>query len=208
MSRRSFRLSILCCSALVFAAACGDDGATTGSAATTTGSGSGGSASLPEPAEHRPSAEMCTGTPPAGNALSGNTGECSSDADCTAGDNGRCIWPFGGDNLCTYDQCFEDADCGAVSVCACRLGTAFDMNQCFQGSCVLDTDCGPGGYCSPSGLVSPNCMTGISPGSIGFFCHTAEDECTDDSDCGEQGQACLFQVEAMRWQCHELLCTN
>ena len=173
---------------------------------TVTSSGS-GAAPPEEPAVHRPMATSCTGEPKEGNAIP-TSGECMTDAECTAGTNGRCIWPFGGDNVCMYDECTSDADCG-VGVCACRVEASFDFNRCFQGNCVIDSDCGTNGYCSPSGVdVFPNCMTDLSPGSIGFFCHTSADECTDNADCGDPSSRCIFSAEAGHWTCFSLLCTQ
>jgi hypothetical protein len=199
--------------ALVVGACGGDDtaGTSSGSGGAATGSGgSGGATGLPEPEVHRPAAETCVGEPPAGNPLPEPGGECETDADCTDGTNGRCIWPYGGGNVCRYDECFEDSDCGGASICACRVPESFSFNRCFLGNCVVDADCGSAGWCSPSAVhVGPTCMTGISPGSVGYFCHTAEDECIDDSDCGAQDvAACLFDVDAMHWVCQELLCTG
>jgi hypothetical protein len=190
-------------------AACGDDDGSSGaggSGASGTSSGSGASGSLPEPASHRAEAASCTGEPPAGNAVPDAMAECETDADCTEGANGRCIWPNGGTNECRYDECTQDVDCGGVSVCACRVEDQFGFNRCYQGNCVVDADCGSGGWCSPSAVhVSPSCMEGISPGSVGYFCRTADDECLNDEDCGSDG-ACLFDVDALHWVCHELLC--
>jgi hypothetical protein len=196
-------------SALAAVGACGtqEEPKTTTVTSTTSASGTGGM--LPEPELHRAMAETCTGTPPMGNPIPDPSGECMQDADCVAGDNGRCVWPFGGSNVCMYDECFSDADCGGVAVCACRIDESFGFNRCFQGNCRVDADC-PGGYCSPSGVhIYSSCMTGISAGSIGFFCHTPEDECIDDADCGmPDAAACLFDVSSTRWACQELLCTG
>jgi hypothetical protein len=106
-----------------------------------------------------------------------------------------------------YDECFEDADCGSASVCDCR-GT-FGFNHCYQGNCQVDEDC-PNSYCSPSAVhLGPTCMSGIEPGSLGFFCRTADDECVEDSDCGAADiGACIFSVDSLSWVCHELLCTG
>ena len=167
----------------------------------------GGGPSLPEPVKHRDMAATCTGLPPQGSAIPDvPDGVCKSDADCTDGDNGRCIWPYSGDNICIYDECFEDADCGGANVCACRVKEAFGVNVCYHGNCQLDADCGAGGYCSPSGIVGPTCTMGIGAGSVGYFCHTAQDECTDDADCGGESYVCLFSVDAAHWVCQELLC--
>ena len=201
MNRYVRHLTTLFVTALLFGA-CGDDTATT-----TASGGAGGTTALPEPIKHRVDGEMCSGTPPAGNAIGQPGSDCMTDSDCVAGDNGRCIWPFGGDDVCRYDECSQDSDCGSVGICSCRLKSAFGVNVCHQGNCVVDGDCGVAGYCSPSALLFPNCMMGISPGSVGYFCHTPQDGCTDDEDCGESS-TCLFKVESMRWSCQALLCTN
>lgn len=205
-------MALLSVGALVAAACGGDDASSTsgtGGSSTGTGGAGTGAATLPEPERHRPAAETCMGEPPMGNPIPEPGGECDTDADCTEGTNGRCIWPYGGGNVCRYDECFEDADCGGASVCACRLSEGFGFNTCFQGNCVVDADCA-GGWCSPSAVhVGPTCMSGISPGSVGYFCRTADDECVDDADCGDEGiAACLFSVDALHWVCQELLCTG
>ena len=43
--------------------------------------------------------------------------DCTADAQCTDGDNGRCMAPLGGAavNQCSYDQCFSDADCDSAA---------------------------------------------------------------------------------------------
>jgi hypothetical protein len=48
----------------------------------------------------------------------------------------------------------------------------------------------------------------VDPGSIGFFCHTRADECTDDADCAGKGGYCVFQVSALHWACFALRCTG
>jgi hypothetical protein len=73
----------------------------------------------------------------------------------------------------------------------------------------LDSDCGPDGYCSPS--IEGNCFFGQSP----YFCHTARDTCTDDSDCpsvdAEAGSCpivtpCAYDTGEQRWACTQLTC--
>lgn len=163
---------------------------------------------LPEPERHRATAETCTGEPPMGSPIPMEpSSECEMDSECTDGTNGRCVWPYGGGNVCMYDECFEDADCGSNSVCRCR--GAFGFNTCHQGNCKIDEDC-PNGYCSPSAVnLGPTCMHGISPGSSGYFCRTPADACLNDIDCGPADTAaCLFDVDSASWQCHELLCTG
>ncbi len=207
MTRLHYFVTILVVASFLFAA-CSSESNGSNTTSSSSSSASGAGASLPEPAVHRASAETCTGTPPAGSQIPDvPESKCETDADCTAGDNGRCVWPYAGGNICIYDECFEDSDCGGSRVCGCRVSEAFGVNVCYHGNCKVDADCGEGGYCSPSGIVSPSCSMGISPGSVGYFCHTADDECTDDADCGEKySYACLLSVEAGHWVCQELLC--
>ncbi len=208
MTRLQTFLTIAFVASCVFAA-CTSSSPENGTTSTTTsGSGSGAGSALPEPEEHRATAETCTGTPPAGSQIPDvEESTCEADAECTDGDNGRCVWPYAGGNICLYDECFEDSDCGGSLVCSCRVGEAFGVNVCYHGNCKVDADCGEGGYCSPSGIVGPSCGMGILPGSVGFFCHSAADECTDSADCGnEDSFTCLFSVEAGHFVCQELLC--
>ena len=137
---------------------------------------------------------------------SGRPGDCVIDADCTAGQNGRCT-PLGGwgARQCTYDECFVDGDCGARGVCECGVlnaGTRTQANRCSRnGDCTIDADCGPGGYCSPN-VQSDNQSCG-GPAPAGYFCHTAKDECVNDKDCfGKKGgNACVFAPERGIWAC-------
>src|SRR5262245_61671209 len=127
---------------------CGGDVAAPAGA--TQGASSGGM--LEEPAEHRPMATPCTTDRPPINGGSGSegAGTCSSDAECTEGDSGRCIWPLPAEPKCSYDACTEDADCGSAALCACRVEASYYANVCFRGNCITDADCGTSGYCSPS----------------------------------------------------------
>jgi hypothetical protein len=156
---------------------------------------------------------------------------CNQDSDCRSGANGRCQ-VFGGpacDYFCSYDNCTSDSDCSGNVPCACRASSAdATANTCQTASnCRVDTDCGSGGFCSPS-LVNNNCQcfsesfcTAADQGSCaetgpdgilkavpcscggncghGFFCHTAKDGCLDDSDCG--GGLCTFDLNAQAWVC-------
>ena len=88
---------------------------------------------------------------------------CFQDSDCTMGANGRC-GSFGGPALldCSYDECFQDSDCDAGQPCLCRpsnfSGPPSLPNVCAtMGNCRVDSDCGPGGYCSPSGVGPTEC---------------------------------------------------
>jgi hypothetical protein len=131
---------------------------------------------------------------------------CSSDSNCTdGGANGRCIESGGGVLYCscTYDTCADDAACPTGSTCACHGSpyTGSAGNTCTPGNCRVDADCGGGaGYCSPSYDVN-------SCGSLaGYYCHTPDDQCVDDSDCTSSTmgpQVCAYSTTTARWQCHQ-----
>jgi hypothetical protein len=154
--------------------------------------------------------------------------DCTSDADCTAGTNGRCLMRTGGGpagplSSCSYDRCFDDSECSKGTICNCReSNTSFDENACYPaGACRLDSDCGPNGYCSPS-LINAVCACwGPAPQrhqqsgmcfvnglpapcetdvcGHGYFCHTKSDICVDDSDC--VGGTCNYNMFEARWSC-------
>lgn len=164
---------------------------------------------LAPPAVHRPVATACPverpPTPPI--SLPGERVGCKADADCTnvpGGQNGRCIpdgGPFPANRWhCDYDRCFEDAGCGS-GVCGCGHGWAPGIrngHQCVGGNCRTDADCQSGqGFCSPS-LMFQGCSAQIA----GYFCHTARDECNNNSDCGTEGEdskACVYVDSS--WTC-------
>ena len=134
-------------------------------------------------------------------------GECIADSDCTKGKNGRCSYAVNLTAVCTYDECAQDSDCGS-GVCACRVDAYANANICQRGNCVTDGDCGANNYCSPSALsLFNNCRSNVPAGSVGYFCHAAADECTDDADCGEQS-SCLFFADAKHWRCLPKRCTR
>jgi hypothetical protein len=126
---------------------------------------------------------------------------CTSDSACTQGTNGRCnpIGPLPGCQ-CNYDACQHDTDCGSGHACACHgtADTGTYGNTCVPGNCRVDSDCGPGGYCSPS-LNTMSCGVGVA----GYYCHTANDQCIDDTDCvATMGNAtCTYSTANSRWEC-------
>ncbi len=202
-------------------------GGSVGSAGT--GAGGGGNAgSGRAPAHHRaaspdacpqergssePAPEECTGSP---------TRECEQDGDCTDGTQGRCLrFRVGCLVACSYDECATDADCPDDEPCECRASpTDVRANRCVaSGNCRIDSDCGVGGYCSPSHLGevcacrsvdycetvgSPcdppdSCACGDSCGHA-YYCHTPNDTCLDDSDC-TGGATCSFDLAHENWAC-------
>jgi hypothetical protein len=118
---------------------------------------------------------------------------CGRDSDCTNGTNGRCL--SGPDSIaaCSYDECFSDADCPASTPCDCRdSASSSTANRCLSGSdCRVDSDCGPGNFCSPS---QHGQWCGFK-----YHCHTVSDTCLDDSDC--VGAGCNFDEQTGHWAC-------
>jgi hypothetical protein len=163
---------------------------------------------------HRPSDAACQTTPPPGqcnfssSSGGGPPGECSSDAQCSdAGKDGRCVEQGGGAVYCacTYDACSHDTDCPTGKTCACH-GSPYDGplgNACVPGDCRVDADCGAGGYCSPT-MSNQGCG-----GLGGYYCHTPQDQCIDDSDCPSSNGlgVCTYDTTAKYWRCTvQLLC--
>jgi hypothetical protein len=84
-------------------------------------------------------------------------------------------------------------------------------------NCQVDSDCGPGGFCSPSrfDINSSVDAIGVLGGGMilsGYFCHTSEDYCVNDSDCdtiecvseqGCQSVDCAYSTEE-RWDCFKV----
>jgi hypothetical protein len=105
-----------------------------------------------------------------------------------------------------YDGCVHDTDCDAGTTCACH-GTAYvgnSGNQCIPSNCRVDSDCGVGGYCSPT-------YDTMSCGSIGgYYCHTPLDGCIDDTDCPSDPSmpgtipVCTYSTTDARWECAAL----
>jgi hypothetical protein len=151
------------------------------------------------PANHRGDDSQCSAPRPAGNCSTpgGIASSCASDSDCTEGGaNGRCTNSGGGPAgcFCTYDACTSDSACGAGQLCVCHDSAfSFGGGTCMPGNCRVDADCGVGGYCSPS--QGPNGCGQVT----GYYCHTAKDMCTNDSDCS--GWPCAWSSSDSRWEC-------
>lgn len=160
------------------------------------------------PVKHRPVGEMCDDRREPGTAMAGFEGECDEDADCVDGRNGRCR-DFRGDQRCTYDECFSDADCPGKGVCECGGGFWSDHNVCLNdGNCRTDADCADGereGACSPT---LGDC--GDYAGVVAYYCHTPADECVDDADCAGvlPGGYCAFNPAAGHWKCSDAQCVG
>ena len=165
------------------------------------------SAALPEPEAHRPEREaMCDDFRESPDFdFSMISGGCHSHEECTEGMNGRCTNYGRGYADCTYDQCFVDADCASGP---CNCGDDYSGNTCRGGDCQIDADCGDAGFCSPT-LGSCGDYSGV----VAYYCHTPDDECTDDADCegsrdGFGGAYCMYSPEVARWVCSDTHCAG
>ena len=119
--------------------------------------------------------------------------------------NGRCV-NSGRFAQCTYDECFNDEICGGT-VCLCRPEGSIRNNRCLsRGNCLTDQDCGENGYCSPT---LGNC--GNYGGVVGYFCHTPDDLCVNDSECMDSRMgpgSCRFISQNNRWECEYTECVG
>ena len=160
------------------------------------------------PKVHRATAVSCPTTRDPGHVELADSAanKCTTDAECTAGKNGRC-WGGLQPASCSYDECVVDADCGRA-VCDCRnVGARGMPNKCFRGTCRTDADCDGGkGYCSPSATNLESGCVGPALGAYGYFCHVAADECVDDEDCGTPIKQCLFDADVVHWRCTQVAC--
>jgi hypothetical protein len=173
------------------------------------------------PLEHRPTPACCPaqrggpgGQPYPSDYASDEAGGCTSDSQCTSGVNGRCIPNDGevGPGGCSYDECFTDSNCGSKTPCLCRSSaTDNSPNVCdVGGNCAVDSDCGSGGYCSPSVQVLPNQPPDACWGLDLYFCHTVSDLCINDSDCAPPDAGspptCAYHPQDSRWECTDAVC--
>jgi hypothetical protein len=161
------------------------------------------------PLAHRAASADCPEPRPPGggshcqSSIGGAPG-CTVDQNCDSGLNGRCscLFTSGGVDAsyvaCTYDGCTSDQGCNG-GVCVCDP----NGNYCVGGNCRTDSDCGDGGYCSPTG----NWNSGeCNIGPAGFFCHTSNDECASDQDCQPEAGTvgypmCIYSSSENRWAC-------
>lgn len=115
-----------------------------------------------------------------------------------------CAASAGGPGL--SDQCTTDDQCPPGAACGCATdfsGNAIHVNVCMNTGCRVDSDCGPGGVCSPS-------FTGHCSSLTGYYCHSAADDCTGHSDCcvDPARQACQYSPELGHWTCQAVIPCN
>jgi len=145
----------------------------------------------------------------------GGATSCASNADC-GGDAGS-QFPSCLSGQCSFDACLTDSDCPSHHVCACSSdyyggNGEYHANVCVPSNCQVDSDCGATGYCSPT--VDASC--GSRSGVVGYYCHGADDDCTNDSDCSgandggpTQGPGyCAWQPTVGKWACSYGVCSG
>jgi hypothetical protein len=178
----------------------------------------GATSRLPAPSSHRDRGSSCAPSPvgpepgiPNAGAAGAGAFACTTNEACSQRAGGRCVYNTGAcgepcvatapNSACVYDACAVDTDCPGGSVCICGQGGPV-ANECSPvGNCRVDADC-PSGYCSPS-------VDGCG-GFNGYFCHTAKDECNDDSDCVNSGlfAKCVVDPSSAAWKCAPVGCAS
>lgn len=152
------------------------------------------------PPEHRVTAAACAPSVNAPPAPDGGLAPCTADADCANGAWGY-VTCVGG--RCSYDQCLSDADCDG-GACGCSSDyygglTSYHPNLCVPAGCHTDSDCGAGGFCSPT--------RGYCGRFQRFDCHTAQDTCVNwDTDCNGCGASCVFDPNVGAFGCAGMFC--
>lgn len=121
---------------------------------------------------------------------------CTTRADCKGMTSPRCAAGH-----CVSDACYEDQDCKSGGVCTCEQSGARGW-YCKPGDCAVDADCGANGFCSPTWDMG----CGAFFGTVGWYCHTKDDECVDDADCKDSDKStgpgfCAFDPEKKKWRC-------
>ncbi|MDP2316439.1 MAG: hypothetical protein Q8P41_26315 [Pseudomonadota bacterium] len=156
--------------------------------------------------DHRATAEACATDRPAtepADAVCGTSERdaCATHADCTDGANGRCLFrDEGADCKCSYDECAQDADCGATAVCACAgvpPREAWPTSRCIPADCRVDADCASG-LCMADRVGCGVVEDASQLGEWGYYCATAADTCRGDTMCGA-GEFCVYGED--RWSC-------
>jgi len=171
------------------------------------------------PLNHRAAGACCPsqrGPGPSGQPYPPGS-SCLSDSQCVGGVNGRCSPDEGlvGLGGCSYDECFTNSDCPSGTPCVCRSSASDNgANTCAPagGNCVVDSDCGPDSYCSPSPPSS--CYERTL-----YYCHTAADTCINDADCAfadgggfpsasspSVSATCTYDIQAQKWGCGQESC--
>lgn len=128
-------------------------------------------------------------------ACSSEDGICQSNSDCQNSES--CLLGTSGECACVK-TCSSNEDCSAGESCSCGSATQAGETVNRQTTCVPSN-------CSTDSECSSNLSCGVSVDSCGnvdgFFCHTASDTCTTNSDCGN-GKIC--RSEGTIWSCQDI----
>lgn len=152
---------------------------------------------------HRASAVACD-TAIEQPACRGDEGHrsCTTDAECTAGTNGKCISGMGQIGSycgCEY-ACASDADCKADQACVCKEQAKVGHSTCAPASCRTDADC-DSGRCGVSSHHN-GCGT-----EVALACRSSADRCASDADCGERPCRVSSRGEGTPvWECQTSVC--
>jgi len=155
------------------------------------------------PPEHRVAATACSPSQNQPPVPDGGVPSCSSDSDCTAG--GATAFATCVRGTCSFDKCLTDSDC-TDGVCGCSTdyyggNTAYHPNVCVPANCHTDSDCGPGGFCSPS--------RGRCGSYLGFYCHGSADTCVDPAmDCAGGAFSCVYTPITGTFVCGGAVCNG
>lgn len=129
---------------------------------------------------------------------------CTNNADCLQSSPSGATCQLSSSpttSQCSYDACVQDSDCPSDGVCLCQTSAVGNSstyhpvhNACVTGNCRTDADC-PNTGCSPSDY-------GPAPEGtvVGYYCHTAHDECVNDNDC-RPSHVCVFSSSVSHWAC-------
>lgn len=127
---------------------------------------------------------------------------CTTDAECTAGPNGKCVTGNGQIGPycdCVY-ACATDADCKAEEACVCKEQSRLGHATCAPATCRVDADC-ESGRC---GVSAYHNGCGIE---VAQACRSSADQCASDADC--TGSKCRVQRRgegAPVWDCQRSVC--
>ena len=126
--------------------------------------------------------------------------ECTSDSECTSGENGQCQFEnfYYSRCFCVYDECSTDDDCD-VGLCTCGNEELYAQghNVCqATGDCRTNDDCDLG-LCMGHRGNGEGCY-GTGPDITAWYCATSEDLCRSDKDC-THGDLCRWDQD--HWGC-------
>jgi len=140
---------------------------------------------------HRETADACPAereplNPPPSSCGSMEEDECTAHEDCAFGPNGRCVVADeSGRCGCWYDECLEDSDCSATTLCVCAEQHPFELNSnntCINAECHTDADCDTG-LCFGEPFFCGAAAPGETMYITRFACASENDQCRNHETC-------------------------